>query len=44
MNQSSQIIVRACAGFASSRLRVTRCGLEEAMRMLEQGVASARDL
>ena len=36
------IIVRDVAGFASSRLGVT-LGLE-AMRMLEQGVASARDI
>jgi 3-hydroxybutyryl-CoA dehydrogenase len=36
------VIVRDVPGFASSRLGVT-LGLE-AMRMLEQGVASARDI
>ena len=36
------IVVRDAPGFASSRLGVT-LGLE-AMRMLEQGVASARDI
>jgi 3-hydroxybutyryl-CoA dehydrogenase len=40
--QKEPIIVRDVPGFASSRLGVT-LGLE-AMRMLEQGVASARDI